>query len=210
MIKTIGIIGMALLCACIGDDPFTLSTGGEEETTTTGGTTVEATGPSEWTTTTAEATSSMGAETTGGAGTCGRLVWLHANPPIIPGGGGVEWYRTFAIDLSDCEEAMPVDLLIASPDDANLVIVLGEQKPGCFIFGAPEAKVDVHTDYPLGQKPWGSVSAVVMVNGLAVDTVALPDAIVDDEEPAALEDRAAYRKGDEWHLAPVGTEPGCG
>jgi hypothetical protein len=152
------------------------------------------------------------APTTGGDSDCGRIVWVHANPPPIPGVGGSEWSRTFAVDLFACNESHDVSLLFVPDDDSNGVIGLGERKPGCIITGGPLAKIEEPFSGPIGTGTWHGVTVALLLDGVPSDVVELPADIIAEDQPLVQDGIGAFvarRFGIGWKVLAAPTEPSC-
>lgn len=194
------------LSGCIGDD---LGGGTTEIAETTA---VGTTGGEE---TSGESTDAWTDETTDGKGSglCGALVWAHVNPPVVPGGGGPSWYRSFGVDLTGCDSGHDVKVAIVPTGDSALILTLGDRKPGCILFGASEAAGAESVGFPIGQNlHWSAMSAVVMLDDTVTDTVDLPTMVAPEDQPFVMDgltDRALFRFDGAWWLAPVGELPAC-
>jgi hypothetical protein len=135
----------------------------------------------------------------------GRIVWVHANPPSEYGGGGFEFYRTFAIDLSGCEGGGDVSLQLSPTNDPEWIVELGPRKPGCLIFGAPMAKVPENVPAIGTSTAWATVAMALFMDGELLDTVTMPT----DDLQAAFTDQPLALVGNEWQVLPVDHQPGC-
>lgn len=168
--------------------------------------------------TTGDGTSSTTAwtdETTngGGVGLCGALSWIHPNPPIKPGGGGPEWYRSIGVDLTGCNAAVDVKVAIAPVGDNALILTLGQREPSCVLVGAPEAAGVESVGFQIGQDAhWSAVSVAVLVDDVVTDTVELPKMVAPEDQPLVMDgltDRALFRFDGSWWVAAADAMPAC-
>lgn len=204
--------------ACNGDDGGGVTTDVAMttaiDTTSRGEATATSTDSDTSTSSSSSSTSSTTAEeTTGAMGddpACVRLAWLHPNPPIIPGGGGSEFYRTIGVDMTKCSEKHEVSLAIAPVGDNALVLALGAREPGCILVGAPAAEGVESLGFPLGASvEWTAVAVVVFLDGEVHSTINLPEMVAEEDKMGDLGPRAYFEDGGLWYLAPVGELPHC-
>lgn len=212
---------LASLSACNGGDDdigittiaettAVMSTSEGSEGSEVTGATIDATTDA---TTSTEAQTTGSASETGGVEACARMAWLHPNPPMIPGTGGPEFFRTIGVDLAKCEASHDIKIAVAPEGDSAFVLALGVREPSCVLIGGPAAVGVENVDYPLGlSSTWISASIALFVDDALAQTIELPKMVAPDEQAMLGEDlgaRAFFEAGGLWHLAPVGDLPHC-